>query len=154
MEGQAVFPEETCPIACGFCASQCPAYEINIRRAGTLEMRRRVTEILRKDHQEIIFRLLAPNCQPGGTRSPDTVRWDCLKTLQSEDLLAFQIGATSLVLFECQEDCRLQTVSPWLHRLVDRANATLVTVGLGERIRFATGEINSADPAPDPDDGS
>ena len=78
-----------------------------------------------------------------------------MKTLQSEDLLApFEMGATSLVLLESAEDCRLQTVSPWLHRLVDRANATLVTVGLGERIRFATGEINSADPAPDPDDGS
>jgi hypothetical protein len=64
------------------------------------------------------------------------------------------MGATSLVLQECQEDCRLQTVSPWLHRLVDRANATLVTVGLGERIRFATGEMNLADRAQDPNGGS
>ena len=39
MENYAVFPEETC-IACGFCASQCPAYAINIRRLEPPAMRR------------------------------------------------------------------------------------------------------------------
>jgi formate dehydrogenase (NADP+) beta subunit len=154
MENQAVFPEETC-IACGFCASQCPAYAINIRRLEPLEMRRKVTEILRKGHQEIIFACLRRIASREELKAPDTVRWDCLKTLQSEDLLApFELGATSLVLLECQEDCRLQTASPWLHRLVDRTNATLVTIGLGERIRFATGEVNSVDPKPAPESGS
>ena len=75
-------------------------------------------------------------------QAPDTVWWDCLKLLQPEDLLApFELGATGLVLRECQEDCRLQTAASWLQRLVIRMNETLVTVGLGERVRFAPGEI-------------
>jgi len=137
MESQAVFPEETC-IACGLCASQCPAYAINIRRLEPMEMRRQVTEILRKGHQEITFACLRRMASREELKAPDTVWWDCLKILQPEDLLApFELGATALVLQECQEDCRLQTASAWLHRLVDRTNETLVTVGLGERIRFA-----------------
>jgi NADPH-dependent glutamate synthase beta subunit-like oxidoreductase/ferredoxin len=154
MESQAVFPEETC-IACGLCASQCPAYAINIRRLEPMEMRRQVTEILRKGHQEITFACLRRMASREELKAPDTVWWDCLKILQPEDLLApFELGATALVLQECQEDCRLQTASAWLHRLVDRTNKTLVTVGLGERIRFATGEMNLEDRSQDPEGGS
>jgi hypothetical protein len=39
----------------------------------------------------------------------------------------------------------LQTASAWLHRLVDRTNGTLVTVGLGERIRFAETTQNQSE---------
>lgn len=64
--------------------------------------------------------------------------WDCLKLIQQEDLLApFEMKATGLVLRECGEDCRLQTAASWLQRLVRRTNEILVTVGLGERVRFA-----------------
>ena len=74
----------------------------------------------------------------------DTVWWDCLKILQPEDLLApFELGATGLVLQECHEDCRLETAASWLQQLVKRTNEMLVTVGLGERVRFAP-EIGSA----------
>jgi hypothetical protein len=68
------------------------------------------------------------------------VWWDCLKVIQQLDLLVpFELGATGLVLRECQEDCRLHTADSWLKRLVGRTNELLVTVGLGERVRFAAG---------------
>jgi len=137
MENQAVFPEETC-IACGLCASQCPAYAINIRRLKPTEMRRQVTEILRKGPREITFACLRRMASREELKALDTVWWDCLKILQPEDLLApFELGATGLVLQECHEDCRLQTAAPWLHRLVGRTNEILVTVGLGNRVRIA-----------------
>ena len=65
MEGQAVFPEETC-IACGFCASQCPAYAINIRRLEPPAMRQRVADILIKGPREITFACMRGLSQPGG----------------------------------------------------------------------------------------
>ncbi len=143
MENQAVFPEETC-IACGLCASQCPAYAINIRRLETTAMRRQVAAILRKGPREITFACLRGMASREELKAPDTVWWDCLKILRSEDLLApFELGATGLVLQECHEDCRLQTAAAWLQGLVSRTNEMLVTVGLGERVRFAP-EINAA----------
>ena len=109
-----------------------------------MEMRRQVTEILRKGHQEITFACLRRMASREELKAPDMVWWDCLKILQPEDLLApFELGATSLVLQECQEDCRLQAASAWLHRLVGRTNEILVTVGLGDRVRMAPG-INAS----------
>jgi formate dehydrogenase beta subunit len=136
MADQAVFPAETC-IACGFCASQCPAFAINIRRLEPLEMRRRAAEILDQGHREIIYACRRGISSREELKAPDTVWWDCLKILQPEDLLTpFELGAAALVLKECREDCRLETAATWLHRLVSRTNAMLVTVGLGERVRF------------------
>jgi formate dehydrogenase beta subunit len=137
MKDMAVFPEESC-IACGFCASQCPAYAINIRRLDPLEMRSRVEAILKKGCAEITFACVRGITSREELQAPDTVWWDCLKILQQEDLLAaFELGATGLILRECREDCRLETAASWLQRLVSRTNDLLVTVGLGERIRFA-----------------
>jgi formate dehydrogenase (NADP+) beta subunit len=137
MQNFAVFPEESC-IACGFCASQCPAYAINIRRLEPSAMRRRVAEILIKGPREITFACVRGLTGRNELQVAGTVWWDCLKLLQQEDLLAaFELGATGLVLRECQEDCRLQTAGDWLRRLVDRTNEILVTIGFGERIRFA-----------------
>jgi formate dehydrogenase beta subunit len=154
MEAQAVFPEETC-IACGLCASQCPAYAINIRRLEPMDMRRQVSEIRRKGHREITFACLHGINSREELQAPDTVWWDCLKILQPEDLLApFELGAAGLVLRECQEDCRLQTATSWLHRLVGRTNEILVTVGLGARIRFAPGVDELGGPAKEPKEGS
>jgi ferredoxin len=143
MENMAVFPEETC-IACGFCASQCPAYAINIRRLEPPAMRQRIAEILMPGPREITFACLRGITSREELRAPDTVWWDCLKLIQQEDLLApFEMKATGLVLRECREDCRLQTAASWLQRLVSRTNEILVTVGLGERVRFAP-EIDAA----------
>jgi formate dehydrogenase beta subunit len=137
MEDMAVFPEHSC-IACGFCASQCPSYAINIRRLDPLEMRLRVEAIIKRGHSEIIFACVRGISSREELKAPNTVWWDCLKILQQEDLLAtFELGATALILQECQEDCRLQTATSWLQRLVSRTNELLVTVRLGERIRFA-----------------
>jgi len=137
MENQAVFPEESC-IACGFCASQCPAYAINIRRLEPSAMRQRVAKILLKGPREITFACMRGLTGRNELEVPDTVWWDCLKLLQQEDLLAaFELGATGLVLRECQGDCRLQTAGDWLRRMVRRTNEILVTIGIGERIRFA-----------------
>jgi NADPH-dependent glutamate synthase beta subunit-like oxidoreductase/ferredoxin len=143
MENMAVFPEETC-IACGFCASQCPAYAINIRRLEPPAMRQRIAEILMPGPREITFACLRGITSREELKAPDTVWWDCLKLIQQEDLLApFEMKATGLVLRECREDCRLQTAASWLQRLVSRTNEILVTVGLGERVRFAP-EIDAA----------
>lgn len=143
MENIAVFPEETC-IACGFCASQCPAYAINIRRLAPPAVRQRVAEILTPGPREITFACLRGIASREELQAPDTVWWDCLKLMQQEDLLApFEMKATGLVLRECREDCRLQTAASWLQRLVSRTNEILVTVGLGERVRFAP-EIDAA----------
>ncbi len=137
MEHQAVFPEETC-IACGLCASQCPAYAINIRRLKPRVIRQRLAEILMPGPREITFACLRNLTNRKELQAPDTVWWDCLKLLQQEDLLApFELGATGLVLKECQENCRLQSAGHWLQRLVRHTNETLVTVGLGPRVRFA-----------------
>jgi len=137
MEDLAVFPEETC-IACGFCASQCPAYAINIRRLEPLEMRRQLEALLSKGPRDITFACVRGIASREELKAPDTVWWDCLKILQQEDLLAaFEMGATSLTLKECQEDCRLETAAAWLQRLASRTNDLLATVGMGERIRFA-----------------
>jgi ferredoxin len=137
MESQAVFPEESC-IACGFCASQCPAYAINIRRLGPPAMRQRVAGLLMQGPREITFACMRGLTGRHELQVPDTVWWDCLKLLQQEDLLAaFELGATGLVLRECREDCRLQSAGDWLRRLVSRTNEILVTIGRGERIRFA-----------------
>ena len=101
-------------------------------------MRQRVAAILMKGPREITFACLRGLTGRNELQAPDTVWWDCLKLLQQEDLLApFELGATGLVLRECQADCRLQTAADWLRRLVRRTNETLVTVGFGERIRFA-----------------
>lgn len=138
MENMAVFPEETC-VACGLCASQCPAYAINIRRLESTEMRRRVAEVLLKGPREIVFACMHCLTSREELKAEDTVWWDCLKLLQQEDLLApFEMKATGLVLRECREECRLENASSWLRRLVQRTNEILVTVGLGERVRFAT----------------
>ena len=138
MQDLAVFPEETC-IACGFCASQCPAYAINIRRLEPLEMRRQLDAILGKGPRDITFACVRGIASREEFKAPDTVWWDCLKILQREDLLAtFEMGAASLTLKECQEDCRLETAVAWLQRLASRTNDLLVTIGLGERIRFCT----------------
>ncbi|MCX5889649.1 MAG: FAD-dependent oxidoreductase [Deltaproteobacteria bacterium] len=139
MENYAVFPEETC-IACGFCASQCPAYAINIRRLEPPARRQRIAEILMKGPREPVFACLRGITSREELQAPDTVWWDCLKLIQQEDLLApFEMKATGLVLRECREDCRLDTAGSWLHRLVQRTNEMLVTVGLGARVRFASG---------------
>ncbi len=138
MENYAVFPEATC-IACGFCASQCPAYAINIRRLEPSARRQRIAEIMMPGPREITFACLRGISSREELEAPDTVWWDCLKLIQQEDLLApFEMKATGLVLRECREDCRLQTAASWLQRLVSRTNEMLVTVGLGERVRFAT----------------
>jgi NADPH-dependent glutamate synthase beta subunit-like oxidoreductase/ubiquinone/menaquinone biosynthesis C-methylase UbiE len=137
MESQAVFPEVSC-IACGFCASQCPAYAINIRRLKPRAIRQQITEVLRKGPREITFACLRGLTNRQALQTPDTVWWDCLKLLQHEDLLApFELGATGLVLKECQADCRLQSAGDWFRRLVHRTNEMLVTIGLGKRVRFA-----------------
>jgi NADPH-dependent glutamate synthase beta subunit-like oxidoreductase/Fe-S-cluster-containing hydrogenase component 2 len=139
MENYAVFPEETC-IACGFCASQCPAYAINIRRLEPPARRQRIAEIMKKGPREITFACLRGITGREELQAPDTVWWDCLKLMQQEDLLApFEMKATGLILKECREDCRLDTAGSWLHRLVQRTNEMLVTVGLGARVRFAPG---------------
>ena len=118
MENQAVFPEETC-IACGFCASQCPAYAINIRRLEPPAMRQRIATVLLQGPREITFACMRDLTSRQELQAPDTVWWDCLKLIQPEDLLApFELGATSLVLKECREDCRLHTAAAWLQRLV------------------------------------
>jgi formate dehydrogenase beta subunit len=154
MENQAVFPEETC-IACGLCASQCPAFAINIRRLNPIETRRQVAEILRNGHTEVIFACLRGMNSREELQAPDTVWWDCLKILQPEDLLApFELGATALLLKECREDCRLDAAGAWFHRLVSRTNEILVTVGLGARVRFAPDIHAGAESAQNPNQGS
>jgi len=137
MKDMAVFPEETC-IACGFCASQCPAYAINIRRLDPEEMRRQVEAILKKGRpREITFACLRGISSREELEAPDTVWWDCLKILQQEDLLlAFELGATGLIIRECLEECRLESAAAWLERLVSRTNELLATVGIGEKIRL------------------
>ncbi len=101
--------------------------------------------------REITYACLRSLTSREQLQAPDTVWWDCLKLLQSEDLLApFELGATGLILRECQEDCRLQAADAWLQRLVSRTNETLVTVGLGERVRFAPEGGATAEPAKDP----
>ena len=93
-----------------------------------------------KGPREITFACLRGMTSREELQAPDTVWWDCLKLIQQEDLLApFEMRATGLVLRECREDCRLHTAGSWLHRLVHRTNEMLVTVGLGERVRFAPG---------------
>ncbi len=137
MESQAVFPEETC-IACGLCASQCPAYAINIRRLEPKELRRRLAEILMPGPREVVFACLRGMNGRDELQAKDTVWWDCLKLLQQEDLLTpFEMRATGLVLKECHQDCRLESAAAWLERLVRRTNEILVTVGLGNRVRYA-----------------
>ena len=137
MENHAVFPEETC-VACGFCASQCPAYAINIKRLQSLEVRQKVAEILlKRGPGEIIYDCLRGIAGREELKAPDTVWWDCLKLLQMEDLLTpFEYGATGLILRECREDCRLEAASSWLQRLVEKANTLLATVGVGEKVNL------------------
>ena len=102
-------------------------------------MRRQVEAIIKRGHAEITFACVRGITSRDELKAPDTVWWDCLKILQQEDLLAaFEMGATGLILKECGEDCRLETATSWLQRLVSRTNDLLVTVGLGERIRFAS----------------
>jgi ferredoxin len=138
MQDLAVFPEETC-VACGFCASQCPAYAINIRRLEPLEIRQQVAKILAQGPREIVFGCLRHLASRVELQTPGVVWWDCLKLLQMEDLLApFESGATGLVLTECREDCRLESAASWMQRLVQRANELLVTVGLGAKVRFSS----------------
>jgi len=150
MENYAVFPETTC-IACGFCASQCPAYAINIRRLKPAAIRQRLEEILRPGPREITFACLRGITSREDLKAPDTVWWDCLKLIEPLDLLTpFELGASSLVLRECREDCRLETAVSWLHRLVGRTNEILVTVGLGELVRFAPGADEPGEPAGEP----
>jgi len=135
IENQAVFPEETC-VACGFCASQCPAFAINIKRLEPLEVRKKVAEILlKRGPGPVTYGCLRGISSREELKAPDTVWWDCLKLLQMEDLLApLELGATSLALRQCREDCRLETAANWLRRLVEKANALLVTIGMGERV--------------------
>jgi NADPH-dependent glutamate synthase beta subunit-like oxidoreductase len=141
MEDMAVFPEESC-VACGFCASQCPAYAINIRRLEAVAVRQKAAEILLKGPREITFSCLRHMASREELKTTDTVWWDCLKLLQPEDLLIpFELGATGLVLQECREDCRLETTGPWLRRIVAKTNKILVTVGLGEKISIITTEM-------------
>lgn len=141
MENLAVFPEETC-VACGFCASQCPSYAINIRRLEPVEVRKKVAEIvLKRGPGEITYGCLRSMASREELKAGDTVWWDCLKLLQMEDLLVpFELGATGLVLRECREDCRLETAGNWLGRLVEKTNALLVTVGLGEKVSLVPRE--------------
>jgi len=147
MENQAVFPEGTC-IACGFCASQCPAYAINIRRLKPAALRRHLGEILLQGPRPVVFACLRGISRRAELEAPDIVWWDCLKLLQPEDLLApFELKATALVLRECPQDCRLQAAASWLRRVVRHANEMLVTVGLGARIRFEE-EPEAAAPNP------
>jgi formate dehydrogenase (NADP+) beta subunit len=147
MEIYAVFPETTC-IACGFCASQCPAEAIRIRRLKPAAVRQRLEAILKDGPREITFACLRGISSREDLQVPDTVWWDCLKVIQQLDLLVpFELGATGLVLRECQEDCRLHTADSWLKRLVGRTNELLVTVGLGERVRFAADAAGPGEPA-------
>ncbi len=136
MEAQAVFPEQAC-ISCGFCASQCPACAIRIRRLDRDAVDRRLVSVLQKGPREVTFACLRGLRSREELAGEDTVWWDCLKLLTQEDLLApFQLGATALTLKECRQDCRLEAAGAWLHRLVEQANAVLATVGLGARINF------------------
>jgi formate dehydrogenase (NADP+) beta subunit len=136
MEDMAVFPEESC-LACGFCASQCPAYAIRVRRLDPLEMRHRLEAVLKPGPLEITFACVRGITSRQELKTSATVWWDCLKILQLEDLLlAFELGATGLALKDCREDCRLESAAAWLKGLVRRANEVLVTVGIGEKIRF------------------
>jgi NADPH-dependent glutamate synthase beta subunit-like oxidoreductase len=138
IENQAVFPEETC-VACGFCASQCPAFAINIKRLEPLEVRKKAAEILlKRGPGPVTYGCLRGISSREELKTEGTVWWDCLKLLQMEDLLApLELGATSLALRPCREDCRLETASSWLQRLVQKTNDLLVTIGMGERVSLA-----------------
>jgi len=106
IDKQAVFPPETC-VACGLCASQCPAYAINIRRLIPGEVRDRLKEVLKAGPREVTYACLRQMSGRDQLQEPASVWWDCLKILTPEDLLApFDLGATGLILKECREDCR------------------------------------------------
>ena len=44
---------------------------------------------------------------------------------------------SALILKECREDCRLESVASLLRKTVRRVNEILTAAGLGERVRFA-----------------
>jgi ferredoxin len=130
----AVFPEETC-VSCGLCASQCPAYAINIRRLDLEAVRRQLAKAVQKGHREIVYACLRSLKSRKERNIPGTVWWDCLKILTKEDLLApFELGAAALQLRECREDCRLEAARGWLDKLVKQVEEVLTTAGLEGRI--------------------
>jgi NADPH-dependent glutamate synthase beta subunit-like oxidoreductase len=136
IDGMAVFPKETC-VSCGLCASQCPAYAINIRRLDLAAVRRSLADALQDGPREITYACLRDLRSREELKNPDTVWWDCLKILTKEDLLApFEMGAVSLKLKECQEGCRLEAARGWLDKLVWQANECLEVAGWQGRVTF------------------
>ena len=96
MQDMAVFPENSC-IACGFCASQCPACAINIRRLDPRGMQRRIEAVLKQGHLEVTFACVRSITSRQDLTAPNTVWWDCLKILRQGDLLTtFDPGAAGL----------------------------------------------------------
>ncbi|MES0329556.1 MAG: hydrogenase iron-sulfur subunit, partial [Dehalococcoidales bacterium] len=139
-QGEVVIAEASC-IACGLCASECPASVIEFKQPGPDSLEADIQQALSQpsDEEGPILGLLCHHATLASLKEIDDrqvkiVKIPCVSYISVNHLLqAFELGAKGVFVAACTDDgCRYRDAVYWAGLKVNRARRLLGQVGLEE----------------------
>lgn len=138
VNGRARFPEDGC-VACGLCATECPAHAIIIRRFPEGQVENDVEQVLndRRD-RTVIFDCLLRSSDRTGMEDRESVLVPCLAGLRTEHIMyAFEKEAESVVIMACPDKtCRLSAFLPRLAKRIRHLRNDLSAIGISDDLVY------------------
>ncbi|MFH1146884.1 MAG: FAD-dependent oxidoreductase [Pseudomonadota bacterium] len=136
VNGKAVFPQDGC-VACGLCATECPAHAIIIRRFPQEMVEHDIERALQgRSDRTIVFDCLFKRSTRSSMESHEAVLIPCLAGLRTEHIMyAFEKDAESVLVKSCPDgNCRLSRSLPRLVKRIRRLQADLEAMGMAEKL--------------------